>query len=547
MGPVTSGAPAQRRLLARPGPRARENASGILGKLMDTLRQASIAHLLEKGEPGASALGAPEGVPPLSYRDLRALTHHTVGRLNGLGIGRGDRVAIVLSNGPEAAAAFVCMAAGATTAPLNPTYRADEYRFYLTDLGAKALVVEAGLDTPARRVAGELGIPLLELHPQRAKGAGTFTLEPLGSAPGPAVQSGFGDADDIALVLHTSGTTARPKIVPLLQRNVLASAGHIARSLALQPGDVCLNLMPLFHIHGLMAATLASLAAGAQVSCCPHFSALRFFAWFDEVRPTWYTAVPTMHQAILARASRHADACARSRLRLVRSSSARLPAPVMHELERVFGAPVIEAYGMTETAHQIASNPIPPGRREAGSVGSAAGPEVAILDDAGRILAPGETGEIAVSGPNVMPGYENNPEANSRAFSGAWFRTGDQGFLDQEGYLRITGRLKELINRGGEKISPSEVDDVLLHHPGVHQAVTFAVPHDVLGEEVAAAVVLNPGASTTDHELKAFAGEHLAHFKVPRRILFVPEIPKGSTGKVQRLGLAAALGLTAGR
>jgi acyl-CoA synthetase (AMP-forming)/AMP-acid ligase II len=511
---------------------------------MDTVGASSIADLLEKGEPGASAVGAPDGVPPLRYRDFVALAHRTVERLNALGIGRGDRVAIVLGNGPEAATAFVCMAAGATTAPLNPAYRGDEYHFYLADLGARALVVEAGIDSPARGVARELAIPIIELHPQREKGAGTFTLEPLGPARGAAARGGFGDAGDTALVLHTSGTTARPKIVPLLQRNVLASARHIATTLALGAGDVCLNVMPLFHIHGLMAGTLASLTAGAQVSCSPHFNALKFFAWFDEVRPTWYTAVPTMHQAVLARAGRHSDSCARGRLRFVRSSSARLSVPVMQELERVFKAPVIESYGMTETAHQIASNPIPPGQREAGSVGRAAGPEVAIMDERGALLEARETGEIVVRGPNVMTGYENNPEANTRAFSDGWFRTGDQGFLDPEGYLRITGRLKELINRGGEKISPSEVDEVLMHHPCVHSAVTFAMLHDKLGEDVAAAVVLHEGQSATDHELKAFAAEHLAHFKVPRRIVFVREIPKGPTGKVQRIGLAAKLGLT---
>jgi acyl-CoA synthetase (AMP-forming)/AMP-acid ligase II len=512
---------------------------------MDASRASSITDLLHIGAAGAPAIGAPGGVPPLRYADLAALAERVVERLNALGVGRGDRVATVLGNGPEAAAAFLCVAAGATAAPLNPAYRADEYKFYLQDLRAKALVVEAGVDSPARAVARELSLAVLELHPRREQGAGTFTLEPLGPAPGGPCRCGPGEADDIALVLHTSGTTARPKIVPLPQRNLLASARHVAGALALTADDVCLNVMPLFHIHGLVAGTLGSLAAGAQACCTPHFNALRFFHWFEEVRPTWYTAVPTMHQAVLARASRHPDACAHSRLRLVRSSSARLPVPVLRELERVFRAPLVESYGMTETAHQIASNPLPPGRREPGTVGRAAGPEVAIMGDPGQLLGPGETGEIVVRGPNVMPGYENNPEANRSAFSAGWFRTGDQGVLDAAGYLRITGRLKELINRGGEKISPSEVDEVLLHHPAVQQAVTFAVAHDKLGEEIAAAVVLREGQHATDHDLKAFAAEHLAHFKVPRTIVLVPEIPKGPTGKVQRIGLAAKLGLGA--
>ncbi len=503
----------------------------------------SIAELLDRGQDDAVAVGAPEGVPPLRYRDLRALARRTVDALNGIGIGRNDRVAIVLANGPEMAASFACIAAGATTAPLNPSYRAEEFEFYLTDLKAKALVVQAGVESPSRAVARKLGVPIVELRPERSRGAGTFVLEPLEPMRGAPARGGPGEANDTALVLHTSGTTSRPKIVPLLQRNVLATARHIVSTLSLGPDDVCLNVMPLFHIHGLMAATLSSFAAGAQVSCSPGFNALKFFAWLDEVKPTWYTAVPTMHQAILARADRNAEIAARSRLRLIRSSSASLPPQVMAELERTFRAPVIESYGMTEAAHQMASNPLPPRPRKPGSVGLAAGPEIAVMDEAGKLLARGETGEVVIRGPNVTPGYEANPEANAKAFTNGWFRTGDQGVLDGEGYLRLTGRLKELINRGGEKVSPLEVDEVLMDHPAVQQVVTFAVPHDKLGEEVAAAVVLRDGKTASERELREFAARRLADFKVPRRIVLLPEIPKGATGKLQRIGLAAKLGL----
>jgi acyl-CoA synthetase (AMP-forming)/AMP-acid ligase II len=353
----------------------------------------------------------------------------------------------------------------------------------------------------------------------------------------------MGDDDDPALLLHTSGTTSRPKLVPLLQRNLLASAESIGRTLALTRDDVCLNIMPLFHIHGLMAATLASLAAGASVSCTPGFNALKFFAWLDEVRPTWYTAVPTMHQAILARAERHRDMLARGRLRLIRSSSASLPAPVMMEMEKTYGVPVIESYGMTEASHQMASNPLPPRARKPGSVGLAAGPEVAILDEDWKELPRGQVGEVSIRGPNVTPGYEANPEANAKSFRDGWFRTGDQGVLDEEGYLRLTGRLKEQINRGGEKFSPLEVDDVLSSHPAVAQALTFAMPHDKLGEEVAAAVVLREGATATERELRQFCASRLAEFKVPRKVVLLTEIPKGATGKLQRIGLAQKLGL----
>jgi len=493
---------------------------------------------LLQGADAAPAIGAPEA-EALTHAGLRALAHGTVAALNAIGIGRGDRVAIVLPNGPEMAAAFIAIAAGATTCPLNPAYRADEFEFYLNDLNARALVVLAGGETPARAVAGKLGIPLLELTPGAV--AGAFTLG--GGTPGTAGKPGLAEADDVALVLHTSGTTSRPKIVPLSQRNLCASARHIGRALALTPADTCLNIMPLFHIHGLIAATLSSLAAGGQVVATPGFNALKFFGVLDAVKPSWYTAVPTMHQAILERAKRNAEIISRAKLRLIRSSSASLPPQVMTELEAVFGCPVLESYGMTEATHQMTSNPLPPRPRKPGSVGIAAGPEVAIMDEEGLILAQGALGEIVIRGPNVTQGYENNPDANLKGFAGGWFRTGDQGSLDEEGFLRITGRLKEIINRGGEKVSPLEVDEVLMDHPAVQQVVTFAVPHAKLGEEVGAAVVLREAMTCTDHELRDFARQKLADFKVPRHVVFLGEIPKGATGKLQRIGLAAKLGL----
>jgi acyl-CoA synthetase (AMP-forming)/AMP-acid ligase II len=504
----------------------------------------TIPDLLQRGAAGAPAIGAPDGAPPLSYDGLRTLVRATVQELNALGIGRGDRVAMVLPNGPEAAAAFVCVASGASSAPLSPLLRAEEFQFNLSDLRAKALVVETGIESVARGVAERLGVPILELHPDRQKGAGSFSLRALAPARGPAAAGGLAAAEDEALVLHTSGSTARPKIVPLLQRHVTSSARHIAAALQLTDKDVCLNIMPLFHIHGLMAAVLASLSAGAQVSCTAGFNGLRFFHWLDEVKPSWYTAVPTMHQAILARASHQKDSIARSRLRLIRSSSSSLAPQVMEELERTFRCPVIEAYGMTEASHQMTCNPLPPRPRKPGSVGIAAGPEVAIMDDEGKLLPRGRTGEVVIRGPNVTLGYEANPEANESAFTDDWFRTGDQGVIDNEGYLRLTGRLKELINRGGEKIAPIEIDVVLMDHPSVQQVVTFAMPHDKLGEEIAAAVVLRDGKTCTERELREFASKHLSQFKVPRKIVFVREIPKGPTGKLQRIGLATKLGLS---
>jgi acyl-CoA synthetase (AMP-forming)/AMP-acid ligase II len=502
--------------------------------------------LLQAGADDAPALLG-ENRTPLSHGALRTLVSDTVAALNGMGIGRDDRVAIVLPNGPEMAAAFVAIGAGATTAPLNPVYRADEFDFYLSDLNAKALVVEAGADNPARAVAEKRGIAIIELTPAADGPAGAFTLS--SDLSGTAAKGGMAGPEDIALILHTSGTTSRPKIVPLSQINVCTSAANIGRTLSLTGGDRCLNIMPLFHIHGLIAAVTSSLAAGGSIYCTPGFNSLKVFGWIEDAEPTWYTAVPTMHQAILSRAGRNKDLLAKLKLRFIRSSSSSLPPQVMAALEETFGAPVIESYGMTEAAHQMASNQLPPGKRKPGSVGAAAGPEVAILDTAGNPVPQGQIGEVCIRGRNVTAGYENNPKANAEAFTkDGWFRTGDQGVFDEDNFLSITGRLKEIINRGGEKISPREVDEVLLDHPAVDQAVTFALPHDKLGEEVACAVVLKEGQSVDERGLRDFAAERLADFKVPRKVVFLEEIPKGATGKLQRIGLheklKAELGLS---
>jgi len=498
----------------------------------------TIAGLIEGHSDAAPAIGAP-GREWLSFGALRAQAAAVRGALAASGIGAADRVAIVLPNGPEMAAAFVCVASGATAAPLNPAYRAEEFDFYLSDLGAKALVVEAGYDGPALGVAEAKGVRVVRLTGGGA--AGAFTLDlPAGEDPGPA------GADAVGLVLHTSGTTSRPKIVPLLHANLAASARHIGDALALTSADRCMNMMPLFHIHGLVAATLSSLAAGGSVWCAPGFDAIKVFRWFEEADPSWYTAVPTMHQAILARAARNRETVDKLNLRLIRSSSASLPAQVMTALAESFGCPVVESYGMTEAAHQMTSNPLD--RQKPGSVGVEAGPLVRTAGEAEDvILAPGELGEVVISGPNVTPGYEANPEANARNFFEAdgrrWFRTGDQGRFDSDGFLHITGRLKEIINRGGEKVSPLEVDDALMDHPAVAQAVTFAMPHPKLGEEVAAAVVLKEGAEADEAGIRAFVRERLADFKTPRRVVILEEIPKGATGKLQRIGLAEKLGL----
>jgi acyl-CoA synthetase (AMP-forming)/AMP-acid ligase II/thioesterase domain-containing protein/acyl carrier protein len=502
----------------------------------------SIPHLLRRQAllaPDAPALLAPAR-SPLTFRQLLAHMEQVAEELNRLGIGRNERVALVIPDAPEMAVAFLCVASAAACAPLNPGYRANEFEFYLRDLGVKALIIQTGADSEARSVAEKLLIPIIELLPADGAAAGLYSLrgEPFGTVS----HSGLAEAEDLALLLHTSGTTSRPKLVPLTHKNLLVSAHNMASALALQTSDRALNPMPLFHIHGLMVVLSSIFAGGSAVN--PERSGLAdLVRGLAEFRPTWISASPTIHRVILGQAAWDRDAVARCPLRFIRSSSSPLPVQLMGHLETTFNAPVIEAYAMTEAAHQITSNPLPPGKRKPGSVGKPAGPEVAIVDREGSFLPEGSVGEIVIRGANVMRGYENNPAANAASFVDGWFRTGDEGFLDSEGYLFITGRLKEIINRGGEKISPREVDEALMAHPAVVDVASFAVPHPALGEDVAAAVVLRKNVPVTEPEILESAALRLAEFKVPRRIFIVDRIPRTATGKVQRVGLAERFGI----
>lgn len=488
-------------------------------------------------QPESVAIAALGG-GPLTYAGLAGMMDFVGGGLRRAGIGRNDVVGIVTPNGPMAATSFLSVSNAATAAPLNPTYREAEFEFYMDDLEMKAIVIPEGGSGAAEKVATTRGITIIRPNPTPEQGAGAFEIDSQESLNEQA------SLDDVALILHTSGTTSRPKMVPLTHRNLAASATHIADTLRLTPEDRCLNVMPLFHIHGLVAAVLASLHAGASVVCTPGFVAPEFFGWLDKCRPTWYTAVPTIHHAVVERAARE-GAAAPASLRFARSSSSSLAPQLMQDLENALGVPVIEAYGMTEAAHQMASNPLPPGVRKPGSVGPAAGPQVAIMSESGEILPSGEEAEIVISGPNVMDGYAANPAANAEAFEDGWFRTGDLGWIDSDGYVSISGRKKEIINRGGETISPREIDEALLDHPSVMQVLAFAVPDRRLGEQVAAAVVVDPAAGeVSEHDIRRFAQLRLSDAKVPRRVVFLDEIPKGPTGKLQRIGLAERLGIS---
>jgi acyl-CoA synthetase (AMP-forming)/AMP-acid ligase II/acyl carrier protein len=484
------------------------------------------------------------GRAPLTYGRLYQHVDHMGLTLRALGIGRRDRVAVVLPNGPEMAVAVLTVMAIAACVPMNPAYTTEEVEKYFAHLQPRALITQSGVDSAARRVALSRGIRLIELSAQVDGEAGLFTFNE-DERLAPSQQSI--SPNDVAVLLPTSGTTSRPKIVPQTHASICTSAYAHGAALALKETDRCLNVLPLFHGHGLHATLAASLAAGASVVCTPGFDVNSFSAWLTAFQPTWYSAVPTMHQAMLAQARHNGERLASYRIRFVRSSSAPLPPRTFAELEQNFDAPVIEWYGMTEvTSSPIASNPLPPRQRKAGSVGVPVSLDVAIMDEGGALLPSGRTGEVIVRGASVTAGYDGNPSATKAAFEGDWFKTGDLGYFDTDGYLFLVGRIREIINRGGEKVAPQEVDEVLLDHPAVAEAVTFAVPHASLGEDIASAVVLRPHSLATPKDIRQFVSDRIAEFKVPRQVLILPELPKGPTGKLKRVGLAAKLGLANG-
>jgi acyl-CoA synthetase (AMP-forming)/AMP-acid ligase II len=487
--------------------------------------------LVDKIPGDRTAIVQPDLNARVSYDELRRQVNDLAEALAAFGIGRGDRVGMAIPNGISTIVTFLAASAAGTAAPLNPGYKEDEFRFYLDDTNAKVLLLPPDGLEEARQAAGAIPILTVETSP-----AGVVSIREV-SHRAPVTPPRL---DDVALILHTSGSTGRPKRVPLSHANLTISAQNVARSYQLTADDVSLCVMPLFHVHGLVASTLATLSTGGTVVVPAKFSPLSFWRVAQESGATWYSAVPTIHQLLLARVKPgDPPPAGAEKLRFIRSCSASLPPQVMHDLESAFGAPVLEAYGMTEAAHQMASNPLPPGARLPGSVGPGTDVGITIRDDQGREMPPGQRGEVCIHGPNVIAGYENNPEANATAFfEGGWFRTGDQGVLDADGYLTLVGRLKELINRGGEKISPREIDEVLLTHPSVAEAVCFGVPHQTWGEEVAAAVVLREPVAETD--LHAFCKERLAEFKRPKQIHITEVIPRTATGKIQRRVVAQA-------
>lgn len=509
---------------------------GPEGSGAETRTFAHIGGLLDhyaRTMPAAPALLGP-GRPALTYGGLNDRIRHLGRALRGLGIGPADRIAVALPRGADSALALIAVASSCACVPVNPDLTADELQRYFSELKLTALVTRADMNSPSRDVAKVLNIAVIDFMPgPKDDLAG---CEFVGPTVAPANRSGASRADDDAFILLTSGTAARPKMVPLTQRNVCLSAHNAGRVLSLGPHDRLLNVLPLFHAHGLISGLLTALAAGSSVICTDGFDAASFFGWMRELQPTWYTAVPTIHRALLTAAEANPDRVRSSSLRVIRSASASLAPGILNGLEATFGVPVLETYGMTEAASQIAANPFE--LRKVGSVGRAAGPEIAIMDETGRALASGERGEIMLRGPNMSRGYYNDEAATQAAFRDGWFRTGDLGYLDADGYLFIVGRIKDVINRAGQKISPLEVEEVLLSHPAVLEAGVFAVPHPKLGENVAAVVVLRPNSEATSDQLRQFARKRLAAYKVPSLIRSVAALPKGASGKVKRNALA---------
>eukprot|EP00123_Amoebidium_parasiticum_P015662 comp23093_c0_seq2/m.37093 comp23093_c0_seq2/g.37093 ORF comp23093_c0_seq2/g.37093 comp23093_c0_seq2/m.37093 type:complete len:522 (-) comp23093_c0_seq2:350-1915(-) len=484
------------------------------------------------------------GGPTLSYKQLEGAVNGVAERLRAAGFQPGSVITITLTNTIAFVAAFLGTThARCVAAPLNSKYSVEEFKFYLEDAESALVLVPTEGNAHAEEAAATLKIPVATVTHD---GKGGVTLTPKTFAEkwsaATAVPKTPAEPDDVAMFLHTSGTTSRPKGVPLTHKNMVTTIANIVEHYKLTPQDRTYLVMPLFHVHGLMAALLSTLASGGAVGMpkTGAFSAQSFWPGLMETKATWYTAVPTIHQILLMRADKEYPKDTPPKLRFIRSCSASLAPAVLEQLEKVFGAPVLEAYAMTEASHQMTSNPLPEnGPHKPGSVGKGTNVKVAIFDDNNNILPVGQVGEVCIQGENVTKGYKNNPEANKAGFAGGWFHTGDQGFIDEDGYVTLTGRIKELINRGGEKISPLEVDAALLGHPAVGEAVAFAAPDPLYGECVAAAVVLKAsGKGTTAEDIQEFLKTHLAPFKVPKRLFICDDFPRTATGKIQRRHVA---------
>ncbi len=479
---------------------------------------------------------------PLTHRELCELLEASVNRLNALGIGRGDRVGIVLPNGPETAALCLSVAACAACAPLSPDSTAEEFDRFLDSIRPKAIIAPAGKTSACIDAAQRRGVPILCLAPDINGPAGSFSL--FGDPVGEAARPGMAEYDEVALLVHTSGSMSRPKLAPLTHGNLCHGARGNIEQLQLTARDRCLCLTAMFFTQGLLVSVFSSLVAGGSVVCTPGFGPDEFFSWLAAFDPTWYAAPVAMQRSILLHAAKYPDVVTRSHLRVIRSSSSAASPDFIAQIENLFRAPMLDSYGLTETSSTIVGERLPPAARKPGSVGLPVGCEIGVVDSDGNRLGPGEVGEVVVRGGGVVSAYEGGDEVNAQSFVNGWLRTGDLGTIDEDGFLFLQGRSKEIINRGGLKILPAEIDEVLNRHPAVAEGIAFAFPHEMLGEEVGAAVALRDGKQVGEQTLREFCAVHLSLAKVPRKIVFVDKLPKTATGKSIRIGLAQKLGLS---
>jgi acyl-CoA synthetase (AMP-forming)/AMP-acid ligase II len=464
-----------------------------------------------------------------------------------MGLRRGETIALLSNNSVEFVVGLLAIiSSGARVAPFNPALTASELSTRLAQLSASALLVTGHLaNRPGLANSVPKGISYWIINLEGSGSSAEVRIaDQQGRTPTPGAIADLNtpvEGDDIALLLFTGGTSGSPKLVPLTHRNIAASIKNITSSYALSPDDATLLVMPMFHGHGLIGGLLSTLGSGgsAYVPSTGSFSAHLF--WPDVVRlgVTWYTAVPTIHRILLSRADHEYPKSSPVSLRFIRSCSAPLDDELAAASAATFGAPMIGAYGMTETCHQLASNPLPVnGTNKTSSVGLPTGVEIRVVDESGRNVPSGGIGEIWVRGATVTPGYLSNPEANSASFVDGWYRSGDLGTKDEDGYIFVKGRLKEMINHGGEKIAPHDIDIALLSHPKVLDAASFAEADKMYGENVGAAVILRPGVQATESELQDYCHTRLSAFKVPQRIHMVDNFPRTAKGSTDRHALA---------
>jgi acyl-CoA synthetase (AMP-forming)/AMP-acid ligase II/thioesterase domain-containing protein len=485
---------------------------------------------LAQVQPDHAAVVA-SGFAPLSYRELQYLIDEIRTALRLRGLGRNARIAVAIPNGPQAALAIVAVTCSAVSIPLDPRETVAELESPFSVLRPDALLLLRGTDSGLRQLAIRRGMAIIEAIASKDETL-CFSIDSpetrIASAPDDFCEP---NSDDVALISQTSGTTSARKLIPRKHRNLLAAAAMFQTWFKLTPQDRSLCLSPVAQGQGLVATVLMTFLSGGTVVFPANASRFDYSEWFGTLKPTWFTCAPTHHRLILDQTRFRANASTEHSLRFILSGGAPLPPDIHEGLEHALGVPVLDRYGFSEGTHLSANLP-PPGPFKPGTCGIPWPGTVIVVGEDGCRLPPGVQGEILVSGPTIMSGYIGAPELNRQLFVDGWFKTGDIGSLDDEGFLTLHGRLNELINRGGDKVSPTEINNVLTRHRAVAEAATFPVPHSRLGEDVMAAVVLRSGMTATPTELRRYLQDRLAPFKVPRRIFVRDQLPKGNTGKI---------------